>query len=108
MNKIAISQIAEQFFRVILGIGLAYFLMEQAGPELGAAGAIMGATIGAVASILYLIITYLRGSKQRKIDIKNSKHFRDESVITILKKTFSCCNTYNNRCISNAISKYDR
>ena len=59
--------------------------MEQAGPELGAAGAIMGATIGAVASILYLIITYLRGSKQRKIDIKNSKHFRDESVITILK-----------------------
>ena len=33
MNKIAISQIAEQFFRVILGIGLAYFLMEGYGPE---------------------------------------------------------------------------
>ena len=28
----------------------------------------------------------LRGSKQRKIDIKNSKHFRDESVMTILKE----------------------
>lgn len=86
MNKIAISQIAEQFFRVILGIGLAYFLMEKAGPELGAAGAIMGATIGAVASILYLIFAYIKGSKQRKIDIKNSKHFRDESVMTVLKK----------------------
>lgn len=86
MNKIAISQIAEQFFRVILGIGLAYFLMEGYGPELGAAGAIMGATIGAVASILYLIFAYIKGSKQRKIDIKNSKHFRDESVMTVLKK----------------------
>ncbi len=86
MNKIAISQIAEQFFRVILGIGLAYFLMQKSGPEMGAAGAIMGATIGAVASILYLIFTYLKGSKQRKIDIKNSKHFKDESVGRILKK----------------------
>ena len=86
MNKIAISQIAEQFFRVILGIGLAYFLMKGYGPELGAAGAIMGATIGAVASILYLIFVYLGGSKQRKIDIKNSKHFKDESVFTVLKK----------------------
>ena len=57
MNKIAISQIIEQFFRVILGIGLAYFLMASYGAELGAAGAIMGATIGAIGSILYLIIT---------------------------------------------------
>ena len=86
MNKIAISQIVEQFFRVILGIGLAYFLMKKLGPELGAAGAIMGATIGAVASILYLIVIYLKGSKQRKIDIRNSKHFKDESVMTVLKK----------------------
>ena len=86
MNKIAISQIAEQFFRVILGIGLAYFLMQQSGPKMGAAGAIMGATIGAVASILYLIFAYLRGSKERKINIKNSQHFKDESIITILKK----------------------
>ena len=46
----------------------------------------MGATIGAVASILYLIFAYIKGSKQRKIDIKNSKHFRDESVMTVLKK----------------------
>lgn len=30
----------------------------------------MGATIGAVASILYLIFAYIKGSKQRKIDIK--------------------------------------
>ena len=63
MTQIAISQISEQLFRVVLGITLAYFLMYKwganPGPEQGAAGAIMGATIGAIASIIYLIIAYL-------------------------------------------------
>lgn len=86
MSKIAISQIGEQFFRVILGIGLAYYLMQGYGPKLGAAGAIFGATIGAVFSISYLVFAYLKGSKQRKIDIKKSQHFKDESIGAILKK----------------------
>lgn len=86
MTKIAISQIAEQFFRVILGLGLAYYLMELKGPELGAAGGITGATIGAIASIIYLILVYLKEGKQRKAEIKASKHFKDESVSRILKR----------------------
>ncbi|MGL5693535.1 MAG: putative polysaccharide biosynthesis protein [Peptostreptococcaceae bacterium] len=86
MSKIAMSQITEQFFRVILGIGLAYYFMKNSGPEMGAAGAIAGATIGAVGSIVYLIIAYLRESKQRKADIKASKRFKDESVSRILKR----------------------
>ena len=86
MSKIAVSQISEQLFRVVLGIGLAYYLMKGFGPELGAAGAIMGATVGAVASITYLIIVYLKGSKERKREIKMSQHFKNESVGRILKK----------------------
>ncbi|MEG1310767.1 MAG: polysaccharide biosynthesis protein [Romboutsia sp.] len=86
MTKIAISQIAEQFFRVALGLGLAYYLMEASGPKLGAAGAITGATIGAIASIVYLIIAYLRQGKERKAEIKASKHFKDESITRILKR----------------------
>ncbi len=86
MSKIALSQIGEQLFRVILGIALAYVLMQNAGPQWGAAGAITGATIGAIASIIYLIIAYLRESKIRKAEIKKSKHFKDESVSRILKK----------------------
>ncbi|MBO3444066.1 polysaccharide biosynthesis protein [Clostridium sp. CCUG 7971] len=86
MTKIAVSQIAEQFFRVALGLGLAYYLMNSNGPELGAAGAITGATIGAIVSIIYLILAYLREGKQRKAEIKASKHFKDESVSRILKK----------------------
>ncbi|SCI37992.1 putative polysaccharide biosynthesis protein [Romboutsia sp. 1001713B170207_170306_H8] len=86
MSKIAISQVTEQFFRVILGIAMAYYFMQQSGPKMGAAGAIVGATIGSIGSITYLIIVYLKESKQRKADIKASKRFKDESVSKILKK----------------------
>lgn len=85
MSYIAISQIAEQLFRVILGIALAYFLMNSLGPKQGAAGAIMGATIGAIASIIYLIIAYILKLKKIKREIKISKKVREESITKILK-----------------------
>lgn len=90
MTQIAISQISEQLFRVVLGITLAYFLMYKwganPGPEQGAAGAIMGATIGAIASIIYLIIAYLVKLKTIKREIKISKKFKEENIARILKK----------------------
>ncbi|MEG2983740.1 MAG: polysaccharide biosynthesis protein [Peptostreptococcaceae bacterium] len=90
MTHIAISQISEQFFRVVLGIALAYLLMNtlgpNPGPEQGAAGAIMGATIGAIASIIYLIMAYLFKLKTIKKEIKSSKKFKEESVARVLKK----------------------
>lgn len=86
MTKIAISQISEQFFRVILGLGLSYFLMSKYGPELGAAGAIAGATVGSIASTIYLVTIYIGERKQRKAEKKASQHFKDETVGRILKK----------------------
>lgn len=90
MTQIAISQISEQLFRVVLGITLAYFLMYKwganPGPEQGAAGAIMGATIGAIASIIYLIIAYLVKLKTIKREIRISKKFKEENIARILKK----------------------
>lgn len=89
MSKIAISQIIEQIFRVILGLTLAYFLMTtyvKAGAVYGAAGAIFGATVGSVASIAYLIIIYLANSKQRKAEINASRNFKDEKLSRIIKK----------------------
>ncbi|MFI3209938.1 MAG: polysaccharide biosynthesis protein [Peptostreptococcaceae bacterium] len=86
MSKIALSQIGEQFFRVILGLALAFYLMELYGPKFGAAGAVMGATVGAMFSILYLIVIYLIEGKKRKVELEKSKHFPDESTFTILKK----------------------
>lgn len=90
MTHIAVSQISEQIFRVALGITLAYLLMNKLGsnpgPEQGAAGAIMGATIGAIASIIYLIMAYFANRKTRKREIKASKNCREENVPTIMKK----------------------
>lgn len=86
MSKIAISQLIEQFFRVILGIGLAYYFMQDSGPKMGAAGAIAGATIGSIASMAYLIIIYIREGKKRKAQIKASKKFKEESIFKILSK----------------------
>lgn len=86
MSKIAISQLIEQFFRVILGIGIAYYFMQNSGPKMGAAGAIAGATIGSIASMAYLIIIYIREGKKRKAQIKASKKFKEESIFKILSK----------------------
>ena len=86
MSKIATSQVIEQFFRVVLGLMLAYYLMKNYGPQLGASGAVLGAAIGGFASAAFLIYIYLKDSKIRKAEIAQSKHIKVESSFTILKR----------------------
>ena len=86
MSKIAISQMVEQFFRVVLGIAIAYYWMVSFGPERGAAGGVLGAAIGGFASIAFLVLAYLRGSKERRAELEASKHIKVESTKTILKR----------------------
>lgn len=85
MTKIAVSQVAEQFFRVVLGLTLAYLLMKSLGQTFGAAGAISGATIGSIASMLYLVFAYMLGRKERRAEIDASQRFKDERVSYIFK-----------------------
>lgn len=85
MKYIAISQIAEQFFRVIIGLALAYILMQKMGAVYGAAGAIAGATIGAFVSIVYLAVQFSI-NKKKMLNEVNTKNHIDESVSIILKK----------------------
>lgn len=70
----------EQFFRVVLGIAIAYYWMVSFGPEQGAAGGVLGAAIGGFASIVFLILAYLRTSKERRAELELSKNFRVEST----------------------------
>ncbi len=81
--------------------------MKSLGQTFGAAGAISGATIGSIASMLYLMFAYMLGRKERRAEIDASQRFKDERVSYILK-AFNCCHSYNNRSISNATCKYDR
>lgn len=81
MRPSALSQVVEQFVRVVVGLGLAYILVKQ-GLEYGAAGATFGATAGAIAGLLTILYMY---SKRVK-DEENLSHFEDESNIKILKE----------------------
>lgn len=86
MSKIAISQLIEQLFKLILGLTLAYMLMKSLDARFGSAGALLGATLGAFASFLYLLFTYLRTRGERRLQLENSIQFKDEKNSQILKK----------------------
>lgn len=86
MTRIALSQIIEQVFRVFLGLFLAYVLMAKFGPILGAAGGISGATIGALASFLFLLFIYVKDAGHRKKLIKSSKGYVKQDTKSIIIK----------------------
>lgn len=71
MKPYAFSQIIEQFFRVGLGLGLAFMLFGK-GLEFASAGATFGATSGAFSGFLIIFIYYQRMKKKGALgDIDN-------------------------------------
>jgi stage V sporulation protein B len=62
MKPTAISQIVEQFFRVVFGLALAIMLLPQ-GEALAAAGGTFGAAAGAVAGLILMLIFFLRRAR---------------------------------------------
>lgn len=86
MSRIAFSQIVEQVFRVFLGLILAYIFMASLGPKYGAAGGISGATIGAFASFLFLIVIYFKDTKHRNELIANSTNYVTQSTEQIIRR----------------------
>ncbi|MGN0478061.1 MAG: oligosaccharide flippase family protein [Hominenteromicrobium sp.] len=65
MTPTAVSQVLESVIKLFVGIALAMYFMETTGlPELGAAGAITGVSIGSFFAVLYILIYYFRKKKQ--------------------------------------------
>ncbi len=60
-------------------------IMKSAGRTKGAAGAISGSAIGALASIIYLLAAIARGAKDRRERLEKSKRFEEESFSIIFK-----------------------
>ena len=58
MNPTAISQLAEQLFRVVVGLALAYYLIPS-GYEAVSAGATFGCTAGAAAGLAVVVSIYM-------------------------------------------------
>ncbi len=74
MNPTAISEITEQLIRVIVGLALAYKLLDT-GLKEAAAGASFGASAGSIAGLGIIVVIYLLNRKviHRKIDLNNQQ-----------------------------------
>lgn len=84
MGPTAVSQVLEQFARVIIGLVLAYAFFRT-NLELAAAGATFGASAGMIVAMVVLIFIYFRTSGRRKSLIESSA-VREESERTRLKE----------------------
>lgn len=69
MTPPAISQILEQITRVVVGVGLAYLLLNR-GIHVAAGGASFGAVAGAIIGLLFLMYYF---SKNKPLYIKDQK-----------------------------------
>lgn len=75
MNPTAVSQIIEQFGRVVVGVGLAYILLPK-GIEYSAGGAAFGAAAGGILGGIYLLIKYIKIRKEL-----NVKKIKDDTEV---------------------------
>lgn len=61
MVPTAVSQLIESFFKLVVGLPLAWYLIKRGfGLDIGAAGAIVGVTAGIILAMLFMIFDYFR------------------------------------------------
>ena len=111
MRPTAISEIAEQSFRVLFGLVLAYSLMANeysiasgyTPEQRGAAGGCFGASAGAIGGLAVMLIVYLAAKKKIKRRIKRLRNGRHDT-----EEDRGHRDTYNDRRCDNADSKPHR
>ena len=93
MRPTAITQIVEQFFRVVVGLFLAYVLFHLTGAtgfaakydafERGAAGAAFGATAGSIGGLLMIILVYAFSKKSihNRINLSHDENYETRRQI---------------------------
>lgn len=65
MVPTAVSQLIESFFKLLVGLPLAWYLIRAGySLEIGAAGAILGVSAGIVLAMVYMVVNYLRHRSQ--------------------------------------------
>lgn len=86
MKPYAISQIVEQLFRVLIGLGLVFYFVNV---EIyyASAGAAFGATVGGMAGLGFMFFYYLR-NRHKIFEMKKNKNHSEKSVKELLKELF--------------------
>lgn len=87
MKPTAASQVVEQFFRVAVGLTLAYLLIDQ-GLTFSAAGASFGATAGSITGLITVVGIYYVKKNGLKGDIERTYRVSQERNAEILAKIF--------------------
>lgn len=70
MTPTSVSQVIEALLKLLIGLGFTYYIMrltfknEAEKLEMGAAGAILGVTIGSLASLVYLLFWYSHSGRR--------------------------------------------
>lgn len=60
MTPTAVSQIIEALCKLVVGLGLAYWLVKGgAGEDVAAAGAITGVTVGTIVALAYMVLSFI-------------------------------------------------
>ena len=60
MTPTSISQIIEALCKLVIGLGLAWWLVKAGRPaEVAAAGAITGVTVGTIVALVYMVLSFL-------------------------------------------------
>lgn len=83
MKPTAVSQVVEQFFRVLTGLILAYILIKH-GRDFAAAGASFGATAGSVSGLIAIMLIYYYKRGTLKGDIERTYRINTEKGSQIL------------------------
>ena len=84
MTPTAVSQIIEALCKLIVGLGLALYLVKIGQSEsTAAAGAIVGVTVGTVLGLLFMIVNYTFNRRQEPLPRRSD---RAEDTPTVLKR----------------------
>lgn len=83
MKTLAISQVLEQLFNVILSLVFAFLLFKIGGEVWGSAGGTMGTTLGAIVAIVYILYIYEKNEYDDNADklTTTSKKVSDKKIL---------------------------
>lgn len=84
MIPTALSQIAEQFFRVVVGLMLTYLLLDK-GIPVAAGGASFGGSAGAIAGLIVIMLIFFNKRKNIKKELQDSKISVEYKIKDIIK-----------------------
>ncbi len=84
MVPTALSQIAEQFFRVVMGLAFTIVLLDK-GTAIAAGGASFGGSIGAAAGTIVMVIIFFKNRREIKNEMNATVLHEEETVSRIIR-----------------------